>query len=188
MEQLPFDIAMAHMAVKLRGDPPENLARTLREAVWDATPDMPVPTVRSMTEWVSESTAGRRFDSVLFGAFGIMALILAAAGLYGTLLYSVGQQRRELGIRLALGAGRGSVERRVVAKGLILAALGWVVGFGGAWATGRFLESRLYNLAPNDPSTLFTAVAVLLVVAGVSSWLPARRAGRTDPLETLKAE
>jgi putative ABC transport system permease protein len=188
MEQLPFDIAMAHMAVKLRGDPPENLARTLREAVWDATPDMPVPTVRSMTEWVSESTAGRRFDSVLFGAFGIMALILAAAGLYGTLLYSVGQQRRELGIRLALGAGRGSVERRVVAKGLILAALGSVVGLGGAWATGRFLASRLYNLAPNDPATLFTAVAVLLVVAGVSSWLPARRAGRTDPLETLKAE
>jgi putative ABC transport system permease protein len=188
MEQLPFDIPMAHMAVKLRGDPPPALARTLREAVWDAVPDMPVPTVRSMADWVDQSTATRRFDSVLFGAFGVMALILAAAGLYGTLLYSVGQQRRELGIRLALGAGRGSVERQVVARGLILATLGSAVGLGGAWAAGRFLESRLYNLAPNDPATLFAVVAVLLLVSAVSSWLPARRAGRTDPLETLKAE
>jgi predicted permease len=188
MEQLPFDIPMAHMAVKLRGDPAPSLARSLREAIWDAVPDMPIPTVRPMEEWVDRSTASRRFDSALFGAFGIMALILAAAGLYGTLLYSVGQQRRELGIRLALGAGRGSVERRVVVKGLTLATLGSVLGVGGAWSTGRFLESRLYNLAPNDPATLISAVALLLLVATVSSWLPARRAGRTDPLETLKAE
>jgi len=188
MEQLPFDIPMAHMAVKLRGDPPANWTRTLREAIWDAVPDMPVPTVRSMDEWVNQSTASRRFDSVLFGSFGVLALILAAAGLYGTLLYSVGQQRRELGIRMALGADRGSVERRIVAKGLTLAALGSMVGLGGAWATGRFLESRLYNLAPTDPTTLIAAVTVLLLVAALSSWLPARRAGRTDPLETLKVE
>ena len=117
-----------------------------------------------------------------------MALILAAAGLYGTLLYTVGQQRRELGIRLALGAGRGSVERQVVSKGLVLAGLGSMLGLGGAWATGRFLESRLYNLEPTDPSTLVSAVIALLLVASIASWLPARRAGRTDPLETLKVE
>jgi ABC-type antimicrobial peptide transport system permease subunit len=149
---------------------------------------MPVPMVRSMVDWERQSTATRRFDSVLFGSFGILALILAAAGLYGTLLYTVGQQRRELGIRLALGAGRGSVERKVVARGLILAAMGSALGLAGAWAGGRFLESRLYNLAPTDPSTLVSAVAVLLMVAALSSWLPARRAGRTDPVETLKAE
>jgi putative ABC transport system permease protein len=179
---------MAHMAVKIQGDPPSEWARVLREAVWEAVPDMPVPVIRSMDGWVERSTAGRRFDSVLFGAFGIMALILAAAGLYGTLLYTVGQQRRELGIRLALGAGRGSVERQVVSKGLVLAGLGSMLGLGGAWATGRFLESRLYNLEPTDPSTLVIAVIALLLVASIASWLPARRAGRTDPLETLKVE
>jgi predicted permease len=188
MEKIPFDIPMAHMAVQIRGDPPGNWARTLREAVWQAVPDMPVPTVRSMDEWVERSTAGRRFDSVLFGAFGALALILAALGLYGTLLYAVGQQRRELGIRLALGAGRGSVERRVVTRGLGLAVLGALIGLAGAWGTGRFLESRLYNLEPTDPSTLAASVAVLLAAAALASWLPARRAGSTDPVETLKAE
>jgi putative ABC transport system permease protein len=188
MENIPFDIPMAHMAVQIRGDPPANWAPTLREAVWRAVPDMPVPTIRSMDEWVERSTAGRRFDSVLFGAFGVLALVLAAAGLYGTLLYSVGQQRRELGIRLALGAGRGSVERRVVTRGISLAALGAMIGLAGAWGTGRFLESRLYDLEPTDPSTLAASVAVLLLAATLASWLPARRAGRTDPLDTLRVE
>jgi len=188
MELIPFDIPMAHMAVRIRSEPPANWARTLREAVWQAVPDMPVPTIRSMDEWVERSTAGRRFDSVLFGAFGIVALILAAAGLYGTLLYAVGQQRRELGIRLALGAGRGSVVRRIVTRGIGLAVVGSLLGLAGAWATGRFLESRLYNLEPTDPATLATSVSVLLLAAALASWLPARRAGRTDPLETLRSE
>ena len=149
---------------------------------------MPVPTVRAMDEWVELSTAGRRFDSALFGSFGVLALILAAAGLYGTLLYAVGQQRREWGIRLALGAARGSVEWSVVRRGFTLAAVGTVLGLAGTWATGRFLESRLYNLEPTDPGTLVVAAAVLLGAAVAASWLPARRAGRTDPVETLKAE
>lgn len=188
MEHLPWGIPRAHMAVKIGGDAPSGWVRTLREAVWEEVPDMPVPTVRAMEEWIRRSTASRRFDSALFGAFGAVALILAAAGLYGTLLYGVGQRRRELGIRLALGAGRKSVEREVVASGLALAAVGSVIGLGGSWAAGRFLESRLHNLAPTDPATLLTAVLVLLFVAAVASWLPARRAGKTDPLETLKAE
>jgi len=188
MEELPFDIPMAHMAVRVRGDPPAGLARSLREAVWQAVPDMPVPTVRAMDEWVELSTAGRRFDSALFGSFGVLALILAAAGLYGTLLYAVGQQRREWGIRLALGAARGSVEWSVVRRGFTLAAVGTVLGLAGIWATGRFLESRLYNLEPTDPGTLVVAAAVLLGAAVAASWLPARRAGRTDPVETLKTE
>jgi predicted permease len=188
MEIIPFDIPLAHMAVRIQGDPPAGWARTLREAVWQAVPDMPVPTVRSMDDWLERSTAGRRFDSVLFGTFGVVALILAAAGLYGTLLYTVGQQRRELGIRLALGAEKGSLVRRVVTRGLGLAALGSIIGLAGAWGAGRFLESRLYNLEPSDPATLALAVAVLLGTAVVASWLPALRAGRTDPVETLKAE
>lgn len=188
MEKLPFAIPMAHMAVQGPADPPPGWVRTLRRAVWDAVPTMPVPTVRSMEEWIGMSTAGRRFDSVLFGSFGVLALVLAAAGLYGTLLYSVGQRRRELGIRLALGAGRGSVQRDVVTRGLLLTLVGVLLGLAGAWAAGRFLESRLHGREPTDPGALLAATAVLLAVAVLASWLPARRAARTDPLETLKAE
>lgn len=188
MEQLPFDIPMAHMAVLIQGETPAGWSRTLRDAIWSAVPDMPVPTVRSMDDWVELSTAGRRFDSALFGTFGALGLLLAGAGLYGTLLYSVGQRRRELGIRLALGAEKRAVEGQVVSKGLRLAVMGSVLGLVGTWGAGRFLESRLYNLEPTDPLTLAGAVGVLLLVAALASWFPARRASRTDPLETLKAE
>ncbi|MFC1660975.1 ABC transporter permease [Gemmatimonadota bacterium] len=188
MTKLPFDIRLAHMAVKIPTDPPPGWARTLRQAVWSAAPDLPVPVVRSMEEWIDRSTAGRRFDSVLFGAFGAMALFLAAAGLYGTLLYTVGQRRRELGIRIALGAARTRVERQVVTQGIVLALLGSALGLFGAWAAGRLLESRLYDLEATDPMTLLGAVAVLLVASVLASWLPARRAARVDPMGVLREE
>jgi predicted permease len=188
MESLPFDIPMAHMAVRLAGEAPEGLSRTLREAVWRAAPDMPVPIVRAMDEWISDSMAERRFDSAIFGAFGVAALLLAAAGLYGTLLYNVRQQRRELGIRLALGAARKSVERHVVGGGLRLALAGSVIGVLGAMWVGRLLEDRLYEVGGTDPVALMGAGALLMAAAGLASWLPARRAARTDPLETLRAE
>jgi putative ABC transport system permease protein len=188
IERVPFDIDMAHFAVRVAEEPPSGLASSLREAVWAASPGLPVPTVRNMVEWVGMSTAGRRFDSVLFATFGVLALLLASAGLYGTLLYSVGEQRQELGIRLALGAGRTRVQRRVVGRGLGLAVVGAVLGLGGTWLVGRYLESRLYGMLPTDPATLGSAVVVLLAAAALASWMPARRASRTDPLQTLKAE
>jgi len=185
---IPFDIPMAHMAVRVEGEAPSGLARSLREAVWAVSPEIPVPTVRSMEDWIGESIDGRRFDSAVFGAFGVAALLLAAAGLYGTLLYNVRQQRRELGIRIALGAERSRVERRVVGGGLRLALLGTFVGLVAASGVGRLMESRLYEVGTSDPATLLSAALVLLTTAALASWLPARRAGRTDPLETLKAE
>ncbi|KPJ81417.1 MAG: hypothetical protein AMS19_08275 [Gemmatimonas sp. SG8_23] len=188
MEVLPFDIPMAHMAVRLRGAAPDGLARTLREAVWRAAPDLPVPTVRPMEEWIEDSMAGRRFDSAIFAAFGSAALFLAAAGLYGTLLYNVRQQRRELGIRLALGAARERVERHVVGGGLRLAFGGAVIGVLASLWVGRLLEDRLFEVGGSDPMALLGASALLLGSAALASWLPARRAGRTDPLETLRAE
>ncbi len=188
MEKLPFTIAMAHMAVRIQGGAPDGWPGFLREAVWAGAPNMPVPTVRPMEEWIDLSTSRRRFDGVLFGAFGGLALLLAAAGLYGTLLYTVGQRRRELGIRMALGAGRGRVERQVVSQGLILAILGCLAGLAGAWGVGRFLESRLFELDATDPSTLVMAVGVLLAAAALASWFPARRASRVDPIQVLKEE
>ena len=188
MSRFPYAMPRAHMAVRVQGDAPAGFAQTLRTAVWQAAPDLPIPTVRTMDEWLDRATAGRRFDSVLFGAFGIVALLLAAAGLYGTLLYNVRQRRKELGIRLALGAARSSVERAVVGGGVRLALLGFILGLGGTWVAGRFLESRLYEVPTSDPTTLVSASLVLLATAALASWLPARRAGRTDPIETLKAE
>ena len=188
LAKLAFPIPMAHMAVRLRGSSPVNLGRSLREAVWDVSPNMPVPTVQPMRALVDRTTAGRRFDGVLFGSFGLLALILAAAGLYGTLLYTVGQRRKELGIRMALGAARLGVQRQVVGQGLILAGLGCAVGLVGTWGVGRFLESRLFGLTSTDPGTLFSAVAVLLLAAGLASWLPARRASRVDPMQVLREE
>lgn len=188
MERLAFPISMAHMAVRVDRDPPAGFSRTLREAVWAAAPAMPVPTVRPMAEWLERSTAGRRFDGALFASFGALALILAAAGLYGTLLYAVGQRRRELGVRMALGAARARVQKQVVSQGLVLAVLGCVVGLAVSWGAGRFMESRLFGLDSTDPTTLVGAVVVLLGAAVLASWLPARRASRVDPMEVLREE
>ena len=176
------------MAVKLRQAATAGVARSLRDAVWRAAPNLPVPIVRPMSEWMRQGSAGRRFDAVLFGTFGAVALLLAAGGLYGTLLYVTRQRHRELAIRLALGASRGTIERWVLRGGLVLAVVGVVVGLGGSWVVTRFLESRLFGVDRGDPWALVGAATLLLATAVVASWLPARRAGRTDPLEMLKAE
>ena len=184
---IPFSLFEAHMAV-LAEDPPPNFASLLRQAVWSVEPNVAVPAVRTMSSWRSLATAGSRFDSVLFTTFGVVALLLAAGGLYGTLLYAVGRERREIGIRLALGAERRSIVARVVWRGLGLAAVGSVLGAFGAWASGGLLASRLYGVEPGDSATLGAALAVLLSTAAVAAWLPARRAAATDPLETLRQE
>jgi ABC-type antimicrobial peptide transport system permease subunit len=176
------------MAVLVDGVPEGDVPALLRQAVWQVQPDLPVPTVRSMEDWLALATARTRFDSVLFTAFGVVALLLAAGGLYGTLLYMVGTERREVGIRLTLGAAREGIEARVVLRGLRLAGVGALIGAVAAWASSRLLASRLYGVEPGDPATLLGAAAVLMLTAALASWLPARRAAATDPMETLRME
>lgn len=187
MEALPFEIPLATFAVRA-ADVGPGFARQIREAVWSEEAALPVPEVAPLEEWVSESSATRRFGSLLFGAFGVVALLLAGAGLYGTLLYTVGQRKQELGIRLALGAGRGRIQNDVIRKGVIHAAVGVTVGALIALWVGRLLEAFLYGVSTTDPVALGSAAAVLFATAVLASWFPAYRAGRTDPLETLKAE
>ena len=141
-----------------------------------------------MTDWVSRSSAGRRLASMLLSAFGTIALLLAAAGLYGTLLYAVGQQRKELGIRMALGADRRDIHTRVVGRGFTLALLGISLGAIASWWLGRLLEGFLFGVSATDPIALTGSALTLLGTAVLASWLPALRAGRTDPLETLRVE
>lgn len=187
VEVMPFAIPRATFALRAP-DAPADFARRVREAIWSEEPSLPVPQVTTLEEWVSESSSTRRFGSLLFGAFGVVALLLAAAGLYGTLLYSVGQRRQELGIRLALGAGRGRIQSEVIRRGVAQAALGVVLGALVAVWAGGLLETFLFGISATDPVALASAAAVLFAAAVLASWVPAWRAGRTDPLETLKVE
>lgn len=187
MEAMPFPIPIATFVVRA-SDAGPGFAREVREAIWSEESSLPVPQVVRLEEWISESSATRRFGSLLFGAFGVVALLLAAAGLYGTLLYTVGQRKQELGIRLALGAGRGRIQNDVIRKGVIHAAVGVTVGGLIAIWVGRLLEAFLFGISTTDPVALGSAAAVLFLTAVLASWFPAYRAGRTDPLETLKAE
>jgi predicted permease len=184
---IPFPVQDAHMAV-LAPDLGGDLSRTLRQAVWRAEPELPVPLVRTMREWVDHSSGASRFFSFMFSAFGALALLLAAAGLYSTLLYTVGMERRELGIRLALGAARTRIHARVLARGLGMVGVGVAIGRAAAWSAGRLLKSQLFGVQPHDLAALTGAAAVLLVTAAAACWLPARRAASTDPMETLRAE
>lgn len=188
IEQVPFPIPRMHAAVHVAPGVGRGTPGALREAVWSVAPGLPVPVVRSMEDWIVRSTAERRFQSGVFGAFAALGLLLAAGGLYGTLLFMAGQRRRELGIRLALGASRGRIERKLVVSGLALTGVGIVVGLGAAWFSSRLLESWIWGVERGDPVTLVVASGVLLLTAAVASWLPARKAGRTDPLEALRAE
>ncbi len=188
LDQLGFAIPMAHLAVRASPGATAGLGGALREAVWAVAPELPVPTVRPMSEWLGRSTAERRFQSAVFAAFAAVGLLLAAGGLYGTLLFLAAQRRREMGIRLALGASRGRIERRLLVSGLGMTGAGVLLGLAGAWATGRFLEAQVWGVEPGDPVTLAGAAGLLMATAALASWLPARRAGRTDPLETLRVE
>lgn len=140
-----------------------------------------------MDDRARAATARLRFVSGLFSAFGSIAIVLAAAGLAGTLFYSVGVSRRELGIRMALGATPALVEWSVIRYGLALVSAGAVIGGAGAWASGRLLEG-LAGSPARDYGSFVSSVAVVLAVALVASWLPARRAAATNPLETLNAD
>ena len=184
---MPFPPDNVTMAV-LTDRTDKALAADLRAAIWRVEPTLPVPTINTIAELARQDSAHRRFDAVLFGTFSVVALLLVAGGLAGTLLYMVSLQRRSLGIRLALGATPHSLERRVLTSGVGLAAIGVIIGTIGASLAGRLIESRLYGVEARDVRTLGLAVAVLMLIALLSSWIPARRAAMTNPIESLRAE
>jgi predicted permease len=184
---MPFPPGNVTMA--LRTERTDNaLGADLRAAVWRVEPNLPVPAINTIAQLARRDSAHRRFDAMLFGIFSVVALVLVAGGLAGTLLYMVSLERRSLGIRLALGATPRGLERGVLTKGVGLAAIGAVIGAMGAWWAGRLIESRLYGVEARDARTLGLAVSVLLLIALLSSWIPARRAAATNPIESLRTE
>src|SRR5262249_41250285 len=129
-----------------------------------------------------------RWNASLIGGFAALALILGAVGTYGVLAYAVALRRREIGVRIALGAAAGDVVRMVVREGMTLAGMGIAAGIALALALGRFAQTLLFEVKPTDPVTLASVAVVLAAVAFAASMLPARRAARVDPVEALRAE
>ena len=167
---------------------PLALAGAVRETIWQVDRDLPISDVAALPQVVAEDVARPRFLSVLLALFGALALTLAAVGLYGVVAYGVGQRTHEIGIRMALGAGRGRVLRGVVGQGMGWTLLGLALGLAGAFAATRLLAGLLFGVAPTDAVT-FAGVALLLAAAAaLASWVPARRAAATDPLTALRSE
>jgi putative ABC transport system permease protein len=175
------------VAVKTDRDPAAILP-AVREAVRRLDPQLPLATVRTMDEWLSNSAAQPRLNAELLGVFAAVALLIAAIGIYGVLAYSVTQRTREIGLRMALGAPRARVLRLVVGEGMSVAACGIAAGLIGAAALGRTLSTLVFDVRVHDPATYAAVAAVLAAVALAACSIPARRASLVDPLVALREE
>jgi putative ABC transport system permease protein len=167
---------------------PKSIAAAVRAAVWSADRDVPVPQERTLEQIMSESVARRRFQMTLVLLFASAALALAAFGTYGVVSYSVSRRRAEVGIRLALGAGRFRVLALVLRQGMMPVMLGLVGGLIAAVALGRYISALLFQVSPYDPPTFILAGGVLIAVSVVACWVPAHRAVQIDPLEAIRHE
>ena len=167
---------------------PLAMSHSIREAIWSIDSQQAITTVFTFDEAVSRALAGPRLLVVLLASFGLVGLALGAVGVYGILSAVVNERRREIGVRLALGASPSRVQGMVVRRGLTLTAIGVTLGLAGAAGLSTFLSTVLYNVKPIDPWTYAGMAAVLIATAAVASWLPARNAARTDPLESLRQE
>lgn len=167
---------------------PASLAATVRRTVWEIDKDQPVSNIRTMEEILLDSIARQRFSMLLLAIFAAVALILAAVGIYGVMSYSVAQRTHEIGIRMALGAQTGSVLKLAVGYGLKLVIAGVAIGLIAAFALTRVMSTLLFGVTATDPAT-FTLISLLLVcVAAVASYIPARRATKVDPIIALRYE
>jgi putative ABC transport system permease protein len=173
--------------VRASGDPMTN-ALSLRAAMRELDPDLPVSRLRSLEQVRSISVAPQRFNLLLFGLFAALALVLAAVGIYGVTAYSVAQRTREIGIRMAMGAQRGNVVGLVLGQGARHAALGVLLGLVGAFGLTRLMESLLYGVRPTDSITFASVSLILGGVALLACYLPAQRAMRVDPMVALRYE
>jgi putative ABC transport system permease protein len=179
--------AAVFLVVRANGDAATTI-NAIHQSVAQVDNTLPLSAFMSMRDRVSESVAEPRFRTLLLGSFAGLALILAAAGIYGVMSYSVAQKTHEIGIRMALGAGRGNVLGLVLGQSLKLTIVGVGIGLAASWGLTRLLTSSLYGVTPHDGVTLAGVSILLAGVALVASYIPARRAMRVDPLVALRYE
>ncbi len=175
------------LVVKTSGELPA-LTTAVQQVVRELDPTLPTFDVRSMRAVMDASIAQRSFTTTVVGAAALVTLLLGGIGLYGVMAYLVTLRTRELGVRMALGARPSAVAGMMTRQGLVLTAIGIGVGLVVFFGVARYLRSFLYGVSPTDPATLVAAALVLVVVATLATWTPARRAARLDPAETLRAE
>jgi len=185
--QWPWADPMLSLVVRAEGGAAA-LAPALRSAIWSVDKDQPIVRVATMDALLAASAAERRFALILFEAFALVALVLAATGIYGVLSAGVSERIREIGVRSALGASRGNILALVLRQGMALTALGVTIGLGAAVAGSSALATLLFGVTRLDPATYISVAVLLLAVSAVACWLPAWRAARVDPTIALRAE
>ena len=173
------------IVIRTSGDP-VRYAEMVRRAIWSKNPDQTITAVTTLDDVLGRSVARPRLIAGLLGAFGTIGLTLGALGIFGVLAFAVSQRRREIGVRVALGASPRSVMWLILAQGLLLAVSGVVIGVLGAVLLTRSMESVLFGIEPSDPWTFAQVIVVLLAAAALASWLPARRALAIDPVTALR--
>lgn len=183
--QMPFDLMT--LVVRSKGEP-EALIGSVRAQVAAMDKNLPIHSLVPMRELLTASMSGRRYPMFLLSLLSTVALILAAVGIYGVLGYLVTQRTKEIGLRVALGASGIDVLRSVVGRGLGLVLLGLALGIGGALVATRALGNLLYGVTSADPMTFLGVSALLMLVAAIASYLPARRATRVDPMVALRSD
>jgi putative ABC transport system permease protein len=184
IEQEPFG-AMT-VVLRSQGTDPTTVIPGARKIVASMDPQLPMARIQTMSEVVGKSVTQPRLLSSLSALFGGLAGVLAIVGVYGVMAYNVRRQRREFGIRVALGADRGSVQRLVVGRGAVLGVAGVLIGAFGSWLLTGVLQSMLNDVRPTDSTVFGLTAAAVLTVALLASYLPARTAGRVDPMVVLR--
>jgi predicted permease len=175
------------LVVRTRNDPRTTLAAMQRE-LRNLDPTLPLYSVKTLTEHMKIPLFPARMAAGALGSFGVLALVLAAVGIYGVMSYVVAGRTREIGLRMALGAQSGNVRSLILRQGMTLALIGSVIGLAIAFGATRLLKSVLYGVSASDPVTFVGVTFLLAIVALLACWLPARRATRVDPMIALRAE
>jgi putative ABC transport system permease protein len=183
--QLPWP--SVYVDVRTAQDP-EQMTSSIAAAVDRVDPQIALAVPRTMEQVQNMVLANDRFTAILFTSFAAVALLLCALGVYGVMAFSVAQRSGEIGLRIALGAGRSRILSLVLSEGLTLACIGWVLGLIGAYLVGRAMRTMLYGIAAIDPIAFITITLVLLAVALLACYLPARRAASIEPMDALRTE
>jgi putative ABC transport system permease protein len=186
-ERFGGDLPFGALAIRTEGDPAAILPQ-LRAAIWELAPDMPLPDVFTVPQRMAESLTTPRFYLALLASFAAVALLLAAGGIYGAMLYTVGRRRHELGVRAALGADGGRLIRLILWQSGRVTAVGLALGVGGAIFATRALRTMLFGVTATDAPTFAAVALVMGAVALGASVVPAWRAARASPIEAMRAE